>query len=159
MLIPSAVVLVISYAFLLVLFRFSFGITIQVLWHTWSSWLEEWLSVDCSRCVVEYAHVSAYLVLSCSVFNLSIKIEIIDLPGLGLVWGSSRLLLFSGETDLKIALALIGCERSNWRLSVTWWVWTSLDWACQLDQVWHSGLLTQKRTLIGLVNKAANNWQ
>ena len=52
-----------------------------------------------------------YLVLSCSVFNLSINIEIIDLPGFGLVSGSSCLLLFSGETDLKIALALIRCVK------------------------------------------------
>ena len=51
--------------------------------------------------------MSVYLVLSCSVFNLSIKIEIIDLPGLGFVLGSSRLLLFSGKTDMKIDLALI----------------------------------------------------
>ena len=37
------------------------------------------------------------------------KIEIIDLPGLGFVWGLSRLYLFSGRADLKIALALVGC--------------------------------------------------
>ena len=35
------------------------------------------------------------------------NIEIIDLPGFGLVWGSSRLYLFSGWADLKIALALV----------------------------------------------------
>ena len=35
------------------------------------------------------------------------NIEIIDLPGFGLVLGSSRLYLFSGWADLKIALALV----------------------------------------------------
>ena len=41
-----------------------------------------------------------------SVF-LENNIEIIDLPGFGLVWGSSRLFLFTVETNLKIALALV----------------------------------------------------
>ena len=37
-----------------------------------------------------------------------LNIEIIDLPGLGLVWGLSRLFLLSGRAALKIALALVG---------------------------------------------------
>ena len=36
-----------------------------------------------------------------------ITIEIIDLPGFGFVWGSSRVFLFTGQTDLKIVLALM----------------------------------------------------
>ena len=42
-----------------------------------------------------------------SLVFLENNIEIIDLPGFGLVWGSSRLFLFTVETNLKIALALV----------------------------------------------------
>ena len=41
------------------------------------------------------------------------NIEIIDLPGFGLVWGSSSSFLYSSRSDLNIVLALLVSPDTN----------------------------------------------